>query len=201
MCQDFSGLCTQSHVVLWKRGVSSHDQLYSMFKDEYPELKSDHRYVKFEVTPDKGYLYPEKPWTFQVDEKETPYWFSGEHKKECLREHRKWKKEVYALINLEEVRNPINPLEIKAHKPTQKDIDLLKEWDSVRGSVGASVWDSVGASVWVYAGSLFDIWGDHYQFQPAVDLWKRGFVASFDGTTWRLHSGKAAKIVYEWKKG
>ncbi len=31
---------------------------------------------------------------------------------------------------------------------------------------------------------------------PAIDLWHRGFVPSFDGTTWRLHSGKNADIVY-----
>jgi hypothetical protein len=38
-----------------------------------------------------------------------------------------------------------------------------------------------------------------YPFQPCVDLWKRGFVVSFDGKVWRLHSGKDAKIVYELK--
>jgi hypothetical protein len=78
---------------------------------------------------------------------------------------------------------------------------------SVRASVRASVWDSVWASVrdsvwdsvWAYQGSLFNIWGTEYKFQPAVDLWKRGFVASFDGTTWRLHSGKKAEIVWEGK--
>ena len=77
---------------------------------------------------------------------------------------------------------------------------------SVGASVRASVRDSVRASVWAYIGSLFtaikkweyvkdDIQG--YPFQPAVDLWKRGFVASFDDTTWRLHAGEKAQIVYE----
>jgi hypothetical protein len=39
-----------------------------------------------------------------------------------------------------------------------------------------------------------------YPYQSVVDLWKRGFVPSFDGTTWRLHQGKDMKVVYEMKK-
>ena len=87
-------------------------------------------------------------------------------------------------------------------------------WVSVRASVWdsvwASVWDSVGDSVWVsvrdsvrdsvygYIGSFFDI-GYKLDFSPAVKLWEAGLVPSFDGTTWRLHSGKNADVVYEWR--
>ena len=79
-------------------------------------------------------------------------------------------------------------------------------WASVRASVGASVrdsvWASVGASVgdsvWAYISSFFDI-KYKYDFSPAIKLWEQGLVASFDGTTWRLHSGKKAKVVYEYK--
>ncbi len=143
-----------------------------------------------------------------------------------------------------EAINPINPLKMGKKKPTEGDVELLKQWasvwdsvwDSVWASVGASVgnsvwdsvgysvWDSVGASVgnsvwasvgasvgnsvWAYMGSLFpDIkkWKfikhkeGEYPFQSAVDLWKRGFVASFDGKILRLHSGGKATIVYEWE--
>ena len=85
-------------------------------------------------------------------------------------------------------------------------------WDSVRGSVwgsvGGSVWDSVRGSVrgsvGAYIGTLFpsiEKWKyikhkkGEYPFQPSVDLWQRGFVPSFDGQLWRLHTGKEAKIV------
>ena len=87
-------------------------------------------------------------------------------------------------------------------------------WDLVRASVGASVWDlvwasvgaSVGASVWAsvwasvgaYTSSFFDI-EYKYDFSPCVKLCEGGLVPSFDGTTWRLHSGKNADIVYEMK--
>ena len=66
-------------------------------------------------------------------------------------------------------------------------------WDSIRNSV----WDSVGDSVGAYASSFFAIDFKH-DFSSAVNLWNAGLVPSFDGTVWRLHSGKNADIVYEW---
>jgi len=78
-------------------------------------------------------------------------------------------------------------------------------WASVRASVRASDWDtvweavraSVGASVTAYISSFFDI--DYkFDFSSAVKLWEAGLVPSFDGTTWRLYTGKDAKIIYEW---
>jgi len=85
-------------------------------------------------------------------------------------------------------------------------------WDSVRGSVRDSVWDSVRGSVWAYIGFLFPnikkwkyvnnrkspfqkIKG--YPFQSAVKLWKQGLVPSFDGSIWRLHAHKNARVVFE----
>ena len=79
----------------------------------------------------------------------------------------------------------INPFELPEATVTDEDMELLKQW--------ASVWDSV----WAYISSFFDI-QYHYDYSPAVKLWERGLVASYDGTTWRLHTGKNAKIVYEW---
>jgi hypothetical protein len=242
MCKDFSCIVTQSHQVVWKRGVSSHDRLEEQFKADYPELQ-DTRHVKVEITPDDGYINPKGDWTLKVDEDKTPAWWSGEHKLSAMHALTEWKREIYALINLEEARNPINPLKIKPHKVTKKDIKNLKQWASVVDSVGASVgasveasvWDSVGASVgasvrasvrasvwdsvrasvrasvgasvgasvrdfaWAYIGSLINIWGGDYNYQFAVDLWKRGFVPSYDGTTWRLHAGEDAHVVYEMK--
>ena len=45
--------------------------------------------------------------------------------------------------NYTEAVNPINPLRQKV-KPTQSDIQLLREWASVR----ASIWASIRASIW-----------------------------------------------------
>jgi hypothetical protein len=77
--------------------------------------------------------------------------------------------------------------------------------DSVWASVGASVWDSVRDSVWdsvrdsvgAYISSFFAI---QYKFNytSGVKLWEAGLVPSFDGKTWRLHSGQDAEVVYEW---
>jgi len=69
-------------------------------------------------------------------------------------------------------------------------------------NIGLSLRDSVLA----YSGSLFPNikkWKyiiheeNKYPYQAAVDLWKRGLVASFDGKIWRLHSGKDASVVFE----
>jgi hypothetical protein len=77
-------------------------------------------------------------------------------------------------------------------------------WASVRDSVGVSVRFSVWASVWAYTGSFFNIpvWKyvkhpkGKYPYQPLVTLWNQGLVPSFDGTTWRLHGGKKAAVLF-----
>lgn len=83
--------------------------------------------------------------------------------------------------------------------------------DSVWNSVWDSVWDSVRNSVYAYISSLFPNikkWEgiEHEEginpFQSGADLWKAGYVPSFDGTVWRLHT--IGGIVWEgeriWKK-
>ena len=89
-------------------------------------------------------------------------------------------------------------------------------WNSVRNSVrnsvnysvGYSVRNSVWNSVYAYISSFFqlDQWKgiEHEKgvnpFQSGIDLWEAGFVPSFDGELYRLHSGKDAKVVYEISK-
>jgi hypothetical protein len=70
-----------------------------------------------------------------------------------------------------------------------------------------AVGDAVRDAVWAYTGSFFipviSKWKytihakGVYPFQPAVDLWKMGLVASFDGKLWKLHGGKGAKVLWE----
>jgi len=77
-------------------------------------------------------------------------------------------------------------------------------WNSVWASVRASVRASVGASVWAYTGSFFRIpvWKyvkhpkGKYPYQPLVTLWNSGLVPSFNGTTWRLHGGPKAAVLF-----
>jgi len=83
-------------------------------------------------------------------------------------------------------------------------------WDSaldyVRNSIGAPVWGSVRDSAGAYVSSLFPNikkWKyiDHVPgvnpFQPAVDLWKMGLIASFGGTIWRLHGGSTGRVLWQ----
>ena len=76
--------------------------------------------------------------------------------------------------------------------------DLMKYYKATRPDGWDSVRDSVGASIWAYMGSLFpkierwqyceNIRTVGYPFQPAVRLWKMGIVPSYDGIKWRLHT-------------
>ena len=105
-------------------------------------------------------------------------------------------------FNYSEAINPIHPFKIKPSPINNEVLSLLQNW----ASVWASVRDSVRASVWVYTGSLFpniqewkyvDYKEGEYPFQTCVDLWRMGLVPSFDGTTWRLHGDKNAKVLYK----
>jgi hypothetical protein len=71
-------------------------------------------------------------------------------------------------------------------------------WEVVWASVWDAVWDAVRVSVWAYFSSFFAI-EYKFDFSSAVKLWDDGLVPSFNGTTWRLHTGKDAHVVYEWK--
>ena len=77
-------------------------------------------------------------------------------------------------------------------------------WASVMESGWASSWDSVWDSVMAYISSLFtniEQWkyvkheAGVNPFQSGINLWKGGYVPSFDGKTWRLHTKDG--IVWE----
>jgi len=58
--------------------------------------------------------------------------------------------------------------------------------------------DSVSFLFRAYVGSFFKT-ESVLRVTPAIKLWEAGLVPSFDDTTWRLHTGVDARIVYEWK--
>ena len=191
MCKAFSCIVDQAGKVTWKIGVDSHSDLARLSGYQDRVLGE---FAKIEITPKNGdYLYPDE-WAYSVDESPVPVW-CGMHEKElCLAAHAKWLKKLDKFI----IRHPIvHPFKIAAPETIgPKHIRLLKKWDSV----GDSVWDSVGA----YIGSFFRIpvWKyvkhpkGKYPYQPLVTLWNAGLVPSFDGTTWRLHGGKKAKVLF-----
>ena len=225
MCEAFSALVTKSGKVYWKAGLDNHDDLVELFEKKDKELKDDkeppkNTFARIEIVPrDGNYLNLKQEWDYKIDEQVRPDFLTKEHEKKSRQAQKEWQQEVYSKINLEEALNPINPFKIKhGDKVTQEELELLKKWDSlwdsVWDSVGDSLWDSVRASVWAYIGSLFtgiDEWKyvDYkrkdlfqkgvYPFQPAVDLWKRGLVASYDGKLWHLHTGKKAKVIWKGK--
>ena len=214
MCKAFSCLVDiDAKRVTWKLGVDSHSDLVALggYKDDTADPRQM-LFAKIEITPKNGdYLNPDE-WVYRVDESSAPMWIGREHEAACRKAHTRWLRQLDKFI----IRHPmIDPLKLKASEVGPKQIALLKKWASVRDSVRDSVWDSVrdsvgasvGASVWAYTGSFFKIpvWKyikhpkGKYPYQPLVALWNQGFVPSFDGTTWRLHAGPKAKIVYSIK--
>ena len=108
-------------------------------------------------------------------------------------------KRIIEPLVIKPIVNPFDLLKVKT--VTKEHIELLKQWSSVWDSVMDSVWnsvmDSVRDSVRAYISSFFDI-KYRYDFSLCTKLWESGLVPSFDGKTWRLHSGKNADVVYEW---
>ena len=146
MCKAFSCIIEPDKKVTWKMGVDSHDKLLEIAN--LPDDTLDPatiRFCRIEIAPKNGsYLEPDK-WVFRIDMDVTPTWWTLDHKKACLKAHKKWMKELDKIL----VRKPIvHPFKAKPPKEiTEEHLVLLREWDSVRASVRASVGDSVRASV------------------------------------------------------
>ncbi|MDR0846202.1 MAG: hypothetical protein LBN08_01675 [Lactobacillales bacterium] len=63
--------------------------------------------------------------------------------------------------------------------------------------VGSSVGEKEFLGIWFTNTEKWEATGDStYPYEAMAKLWKKGFIPSFDGTTWRLSSGKDGKIVY-----
>ena len=69
---------------------------------------------------------------------------------------------------LSEALYPVNPLLLPKTAVTDKDIKLLRQWDSVQNSVGCRVWDSVKNSVWDSVG--YRVW-DSVKNSVGCSVW------------------------------
>ena len=207
MCKAFSCIVDPYGKVTWKLGVDSHSELATLggYKDRVLG-----EFAKIEITPRNGnYLNPDI-WDYRVDESPVPKWCGSKEKELALAAHKKWLKKLDKFLNRHPVVHPFEKTPPETIQP--KHVRLLKKWDSVGNSVwnsvgnsvGNSVWNSVRNSVWAYTGSFFNIpvWKyvkhpkGKYPYQPLVTLWNSGLAPSFDGTTWRLHGGKKAKVLF-----
>ena len=61
------------------------------------------------------------------------------------------------------------------------------------------LYNSMVNSLVVYGASFFDI-KYNFDFSPLLKLYNAGFVPSFDGVKWRLHSGLEGTIIFEINK-
>jgi len=234
MCRAFSCIIEPDKKVTWKMGIDSHDQLLKIagLPDDTLDPATI-RFCRIEIAPKNGSYFEPDEWVFKIDMDVTPTWWTLDHKKACLKAHKKWLKELDKIL----IRKPIiHPFRIEPPAEiTEAHIALLREWDSVRDSVWASVrdsvwdsvrdsvwasvrdsvvasardsvWDSVRDSVWAYYGLFFILsrndWKyteriktGQYPFLSVVKLWEMGLVPLFDGTKWKLHGGKDARVLW-----
>jgi hypothetical protein len=146
MCKAFSCVIGRDKTVTWKFGTDSHEDLIEIagYKDDTIDPEKI-EFCRIEISPKNGsYLEPDE-WVFKIDMDVTPAWWTLAHKRVCEREHKKWIKELDKVL----VRKPIiHPFQITPpDRITEEHTRLVREWASVRDSVGVSVRDSVGASV------------------------------------------------------
>ncbi len=133
-------------------------------------------------------------------------------------------KTVYSKVNLEEIRNPVNPIDIEPPKIGEEQVALVRRWDSLgaslraslgaslRASLGASLWASLRASLWdslrdslgAYLASLcpgVELKVKREDIVPAVLLWKQGLIPVKTGSKkWALYHplrGKPAVKMWE----
>ena len=177
-----------------KDGADSHSHICAHFRIDEDKCN------KYEYNPLTGEFSVDMQNAEKDDSKRAEKWVRQLN----------WKTIVEPLI----IKPIVNPLELSV-KPTKEQIGLLKSWASVGDSVRASVWasvrasvgdsvwasvgDSVWDSVWAYISSFFAV-KYSIDFSSAIKLWESGLAPTFDGETWRLHTGKHARVVYEWKK-
>jgi hypothetical protein len=84
------------------------------------------------------------------------------------------------------------PTVVRGIEATGVTLDAATE-DKVGSSVGEKEFLGIfftNTTRWSASGSA------DYPYQAIAELWKRGFIPSFDGTTWRLSSGHEGSIVY-----
>lgn len=180
------------------KSPDSHSTIFEYFKSKgevSTALGAEDLFNKYEYNPlTKVFTIDNLSATAPDDSKEM----------EAFCNHLDFKTIVPELI----IKPIVHPFEVKrkSKKVTKKEIQLLKEWASVMASVwdsvasvGDSVWDSVWASVYAYVFSFYDI-PELRKYDCCVKLWEAGLVPSFDGKTWRLHSGENAEIVFEISK-
>lgn len=186
MCKAFSCVITKEGNIYWKAGLDNHEDIIDLFKQKDKLLIDNElpaNFARIEINPvNYDYLNPNCEWIFKFDDKK-PDWWNDKYKEICYKELNKWEKEVYSLINIEGLRNPINPFNIEPPEINEGILDTLRDWASVYNSTHSTVWDSIETPSRALIGdSIWDsIWGPSWDsaLDSALDLVDNSTSASF----------------------
>jgi hypothetical protein len=187
MCKAFSCIIHKNKKVTWKFGVDSHEDLIKLagYEDDKSEAH-ELLFARVEISPKDGnYLDPEVPYIFKLDEKQKPSWWSDSYENKCWDAQEQWLKKLNSILVRKQI---INPFQIAPPKITEAHIKLVRDWASVRASVGTSVWASVEDSVWdsVWASvedSVWDSVGDSVWASVEDSVWDSVW-ASVEDSVW-----------------
>ena len=167
MCKAFSCVIGRDKTVTWRFGTDSHEDLIKIAGYTDDTIDPDKiEFCRIEISPKNGsYLEPDE-WVFKIDMDVTPTWWTLDHKKACLKEHKKWLEQLDKILVRKPIIHPFRDI-VPPKEITEEHIRLLREWasvwdsvwdsfvDSVGDSFGASVRDSVWDSVWASVGDSF----------------------------------------------
>ena len=137
MCKAFSCVIGRDKTVTWKFGTDSHEDLIKIAGYTDDTIDPDKiEFCRIEISPKNGsYLEPDE-WVFKIDMDVTPTWWTLDHKKACLKEHKKWLEQLDKILVRKPIINPFRDV-VPPKEITEEHIRLLREW----ASVGGSVWD------------------------------------------------------------
>jgi len=167
MCKAFSCVIGRDKTVTWRFGTDSHEDLIKIAGYTDDTIDPDKiEFCRIEISPKNGsYLEPDE-WVIKIDMDVTPTWWTLDHKKACLKEHKKWLEQLDKILVRKPIIHPFRDI-VPPKEITEEHIRLLREWasvwdsvwdsfvDSVGDSFGASVRDSVWDSVWASVGDSF----------------------------------------------
>jgi hypothetical protein len=211
-------------LVIWWCEVDGRSVEYDIYKRRYERIRITHRADLAEIKQmaiDRektcGYklsevIFPFNPFTVYTEKEVTEKIVTPQ----IIKKLNEWKTALETV--LETVWGPVwgpawgpawetawGPV-LETVRETVRGPVLETVRETVREFIREIAWESIPNIISTYISSFFpgiEKWyGIEHEpgvnpFQSGVDLWRAGFVPSFDGKTWRLHAGPKATVVYK----
>jgi len=214
MCKPASFIISR-HKVWWHPTSDAHQDIISKYSIHIDGPRGVNA-TPVGISPDNDDLSrPLSEWTFRIDiggyMRDLPDWWDAEREEaRCRAALEDWATAKLSGWRLHEAFHPVHPFKIQpAQMAPERVQSLVKQWVSVRASIGESIGasvrrsigESIGASVGAYIGSLFPnitewryVTDDPHPWDSLRELWLSGRVMRLHGKVWRVHVGPDARV-------